>query len=147
MRNICKLLFCDFSFTDLSWVRQRKQAFSALTIGKVGRFWASCCLSLGHNARIAPISFSAQTFSALLHFVRNLLRRTLSKSTGLLLFSARCRSAHRPTERYRKPLAFFMLIVLRNAIESHWLSSCSNLLENRLKIPRNQFLEVTSNYS
>ena len=83
-----KILFCNFSFTDLSWVRQRKQAFSALTIGKVGRFPASGCLSLGHNARIAPISFSAQTFSALLHSVRN-------------------------------------------------------LLENRLKIPRNQFLEVT----
>ena len=99
-----KILFSDFSFTDLSWVRQRKQAFSALTIGKVGRFPASYCLSIGHNARIAPISF-------------------------FILYS---------------PLDVALLIVLRNAIESHWLSSCSNLLENRLKIPRNQFLEVTN---
>ena len=45
--------------------------------------------------------------------------------------------------QFHSPLNFAPLIVLRNAIASHWLSSCSNLLENRLKIPRNQFLEVT----
>ena len=66
-------------------------------------------------------------FSALLHY-----SPLCSLFSALLTLFAICSA-----DRYRKPLAFFMLcllcspldvallIVLRNAIESHWLSSCS----------------------
>ena len=40
--------------------------------------------------------------------------RTLSKSTGLSLFSAQLRFACCPSERYRKPLAFFIFKIARN---------------------------------
>ena len=51
-------LFRAFSFTDFSCARHSKQVFSALAFGKIGRFLASCCLSIGCIARYAP-SFCA----------------------------------------------------------------------------------------
>ena len=126
MGNICKLLFCDFTFTDLSLARKKKQVFSALSFGKVIRFWASCCLlcrpvsasakskrtwplrsaltglSLGHNARIAPISFFV-LYSPLCFT----LFAICSQNAIEVHWTSSC-SAHCPAERYRKPLAFFM---------------------------------------
>ena len=110
-----KILFCDF-----------------------GRFPASCCLSLGHNARIAPISFFVQTFSALLHSVRNLFENAIESHWLSSCFASLCsplcslcsQSAPQNAIEVHGLLLFSALLhsvrnLFENAIESHWLSSCS----------------------
>ena len=87
MCGIYKLLFCDFGRFPASLLRRPFFASTLLEqVRYCSQLWKGCCLSLSHNARIAP-------------------------SLAPL----------------RSPTT-----VLR-----------SNLLENRLEIPRNQFLEVT----
>ena len=79
------------------------------------------------------------TIMKILHICSSALR--FRAFSGILLFITFC-----------SPLDFASLIVLRNAIESHRLSSHSplrflvlhsNLLENHSEIPRNQFIEPT----
>ena len=140
-----KILFCDFSFTDLSWVFGRAVTFGSAKkasflcthlwkgwpLSDILLFALQTCLGLGKVQ--ANLAFA-------LSFDRFINRSQCSHCSNFIL-----RSLFSALLHYSPLCSLCSQSAPQTAIEVHWTSSCSNLLENRLKIPRNQFLEVTYN--
>ena len=113
-----KILFCDFSFTDLSWVFGRAVTFGSAKkasflcthhwkgwpLSGILLFALQTCLGLGKVQANLAFALSFDRFitrSQCSHCSNFILR------SNLLRFASLCSQSLR--ERYRKPLAFFML--------------------------------------